>query len=147
MGSGYIFSLQPTFTQGFILGQLSILALLAVVIKYLFLDTEPAQNVAERTSPVSQPTRPATRLDGDPTLVESESTEWLNALLHQVCRCNMFEYFYMSTRHWDNQVADVYRSKLRDDLQGIEGDEVLRRRVEDFVNLMRPSGVLVSTIL
>ncbi|KAI0001852.1 hypothetical protein BJV77DRAFT_19855 [Russula vinacea] len=122
MGSGYIFSLQPTFTQGFILGQFSILALLAVVIKYLFLDTEPAHKVAERTAPVSQPTRTATRLDGDATHIESESTEWLNSLLHQV--------------------ADVYRFKLRDDLQGVEGDEVLRRRVENFVNLMRPSGVL-----
>lgn len=45
------------------------------------------------------------------------------------------------------QVADVYRSKLRDDLQGVEGDEVLRRRVEDFINLMRPSGILVSIFL
>ena len=86
MGSGYIFSLQPTFTQGFILGQFSILALLAVVVKYLFLDTEPAHKVAERTAPVSQPTRTATRLDGDATHIESESTEWLNSLLHQVCR-------------------------------------------------------------
>jgi maintenance of morphology protein 1 len=88
MGSGYIFSLQPTFTQGFILGQFSILALLAVVLKYLFLDTDPTQNVAERTPPLSQPTRPSTRSDGDPTHVGSESTEWLNALLHQVCRCH-----------------------------------------------------------
>ena len=51
----------------------------------------------------------------------------------------------MSTPDLHNQVADVYRFKLRDDLQGVEGDEVLRRRVENFVNLMRPSGVLVST--
>ena len=87
MGSGYIFSLQPTFTQGFILGQFSILALLALVLKYLFLDTEPAQYVAERTTPVSQPARPSTRLDGDPThSIEPESTEWLNALIHQVRR-------------------------------------------------------------
>jgi maintenance of morphology protein 1 len=85
MGSGYIFSLQPTFTQGFILGQLSILALLAVVLKYLFLDTEPAQNVSERV-PVSQPAHPSTRLDEKSTHVEPESTEWLNALLYQVCR-------------------------------------------------------------
>jgi maintenance of morphology protein 1 len=85
MGSGYIFSLQPTFTQGFILGQFSILALLAVVLKYLFLDAEPAQNVPERV-PVSQPARPSTRLDEKSTHVEPESTEWLNALLHQVCR-------------------------------------------------------------
>ena len=146
MTSGYIFSLQPTFTQGFILGQLSILALLAAVIKYLFLDTEPAQNVAERTSSVSQPTRSSAGLDGDSTHVESESTEWLNALLHQVCRPSTF-HFHISTWHLRNQVANVYRSKLRNDLQGVEGDEVLRRRVEDFVNHMRPSGVLVSAIL
>ena len=145
MGSGYIFSLQPTFTQGFILGQLSILALLAAVIKYLFLDTEPAQNVAERTTSVSQPARPSARLDGDSMHVEPESTEWLNALLYQVCKLLAF-HFHMLTWHLRNQVADVYRSKLRDDLQGVEGDEVLRRRVEDFVNLMRPSGVLVSVI-
>lgn len=49
--------------------------------------------------------------------------------------------------HLRNQVADVYRSKLRDDLQSVEGDEVLRRRVEEFVNIMRPSGILVSNIL
>jgi maintenance of morphology protein 1 len=127
------------------LGQFSILALLAAVLKYLFLDTDLAQNVAERTPPVSQPT---TRLDGDTTHIEPESTEWLNALLRQVCR------YYQpasaplyTTLHLHNQVADVYRSKLRDDLQGVEGDEVLHRRVEDFVNLMRPSGVLVSTFL
>lgn len=85
MGSGYIFSLQPTFTQGFILGQLSIFALLAVVLKYLFLDTESAQNVPERV-PVSQPAHPSTCLDEKPTHAEPESTEWLNALLYQVCR-------------------------------------------------------------
>jgi len=81
-----IFSLQPTFTQGFFLGQLSVLVLLAVVLKYLFLDTEPSQKAAERASPVSQPTRPFTQTDENPKDIESESTEWLNALLHQVCR-------------------------------------------------------------
>jgi len=126
MGSAYMFSLQPTFTQGFILGQFSILALLAVVLKYLFLDTERSQKVpvyAERDPPVlQQPTLPSTRVDENSAQIEPESTEWLNTLLHQV--------------------ADVYRSKLRDDLQGVEGDEILRRRVENYVNRMRPSGVL-----
>src|SRR6266851_248908 len=90
MGSSYIFSLQPTFTQGFILGQLSILAFFAVVLKYLFLDTEPSPKVAERDPPtVSQPTRPSTRIDENHIHTETESTEWLNTLLHQVCR-----------RHW-----------------------------------------------
>jgi len=37
MGNNYIFSLTPTFTQGFVIGQLSILVLIALVLKYLFL--------------------------------------------------------------------------------------------------------------
>ncbi|KAH9073492.1 hypothetical protein EDB83DRAFT_2219532, partial [Lactarius deliciosus] len=36
------------------------------------------------------------------------------------------------------KIAGVYRSKLRDDLQGIEGDEIVRQHVEDFVSRMRP---------
>jgi maintenance of morphology protein 1 len=51
----------------------------------------------------------------------------------------------MSTRDLRNQVAGVYRSKLRDDLHGAEGDEVLRQRVENFIDLMGPFGVVVST--
>jgi maintenance of morphology protein 1 len=87
MGSNYIFSLQPTFTQGLVLGQLSILALFAVVIKFLFLDTEPSSKVAERDPLVSQPIRPSIRVDeNDHVHTESESTEWLNALLCQVRR-------------------------------------------------------------
>jgi maintenance of morphology protein 1 len=43
------------------------------------------------------------------------------------------------------KLAGVYRSKLRDDIQGVEGDEIVRQRVEDFVNRMRPPGILVST--
>jgi maintenance of morphology protein 1 len=86
MGSGHIFSLQPTFTQGFILGQFSILALLAVVLKYLFLDTEPSHKGADRDAAVSQPTRPSARVDEGAKHIDPESTEWLNALLHQVCK-------------------------------------------------------------
>ena len=73
--------MQPTFTRGFFLGQFSIFAL-AVVLK-LFLDTGPAQIAAAGidTPPVLQPTTP---IDWEPTHIEPESTEWLNALLHQV---------------------------------------------------------------
>jgi maintenance of morphology protein 1 len=91
MGSAYMFSLQPTFTQGFILGQFSILALLAVVLKYLFFDTEHSQKVpvyAERDPPVLQPTLPSARVDENSVQIESESTEWLNALLHQESICH-----------------------------------------------------------
>lgn len=36
-----LFSLTPTFTQGLVLGQLSILLLLASILRYLFFDTHP----------------------------------------------------------------------------------------------------------
>lgn len=45
------------------------------------------------------------------------------------------------------KVVESYRSRLRDDLPGLEGDEVLRRRVEDFANQVRPTGFLVSIAL
>ncbi|KAI0001851.1 hypothetical protein BJV77DRAFT_969996 [Russula vinacea] len=95
--------MQHIFTHDFILGQLSIVAPLAVVIICL-----KVAKRRKRTPPVSQPIH-----------INSESTEWLNALLHQV--------------------AIFYRFKLRDDPQGVEG---LRRRVEHFVNLKRPSDVM-----
>jgi len=123
--SGDMFTFQPTFTQGLILGQCSILALLAVVLKYLFLDTERSHKVpvyADPAPPVLQPSILSAHLGENSAQAESESTQWLNTLLHQV--------------------AGVYRSKMRDDLQGIEGDEIVRQRVEDFVNRMRPSGIL-----
>jgi maintenance of mitochondrial morphology protein 1 len=86
MGSGYMFSLQPTFAQGFVLGQFSILALLAVVLKYLFFDSEHSQKVpvyAERDPPVWQPTPPSALEGENYPHIESESTEWLNTLLRQ----------------------------------------------------------------
>jgi maintenance of morphology protein 1 len=42
------------------------------------------------------------------------------------------------------QVLDAYRSKLRDDLDGPDGDEIVRKRVEELANKMRPISVLVS---
>lgn len=44
------------------------------------------------------------------------------------------------------KVVESYRSRLRDDLPGLEGDEVLRRRVEDFANQVRPTGFFVSIV-
>ena len=93
MGGNYIFSLQPTFTQGLIIGQLSILVLLGLVLKYLFLDS--TQDPFERSS--YHP-----HVDSDLSLQSqkfhspsaksevqddsTESTEWLNVLLRQVCK-------------------------------------------------------------
>ena len=42
------------------------------------------------------------------------------------------------------KVLDAYRTKLRDDLPGAEGDEIARKRVESFANKMRPAAFLVS---
>lgn len=88
--SGVIFTFQPTFTQGLILGQCSILALLVVILKYLFLDTDRSQNVpvyADPAAPVLQPSILSTHVGEKPTRVDSESTAWLNTLLNQVCIC------------------------------------------------------------
>ena len=42
-----------------------------------------------------------------------------------------------------SQVLNAYRMKMRDGLLGAEGDEIARRRVEEFANKMRPAGLLV----
>jgi maintenance of morphology protein 1 len=39
--TNYIFTIHPTFTQGLLLGQLSVFFLLALILKYLFWDTGP----------------------------------------------------------------------------------------------------------
>ena len=96
MASAYVFTLHPTFTQGLIIGQLSILFLLFLVLKYLFFDTEtekPYRKAAypPRVEPDSSDEEfLAARIDFDKLQRakkdgESESSEWLNLLLQQVC--------------------------------------------------------------
>ncbi|KAJ7139811.1 hypothetical protein C8R44DRAFT_605728 [Mycena epipterygia] len=125
MANNYVFSLQPTFTQGLILGQLSILVLLVLILKYLFLDSTEYPFETSSYHP---------RVDNDLLLrkqnvashlsdsidEKAESAEWFNMLLHQA----------------------IYRSKLRDGLSGAEGDEVARKRIEDYANKIRPPGFL-----
>ncbi|KAI0778087.1 maintenance of mitochondrial morphology protein 1 [Trametes elegans] len=131
MATAYIFTLQPTFTQGLVLGQASILLLLFLVLKYLFFDADP--NRPYRNASYQPKVEPA---DGEPIPArvepgqfdtslrggEPESSEWLNVFLQQV--------------------LDAYRVKLRNGLSGPEGDDVARQRVEDFANKMRPTGFL-----
>jgi maintenance of morphology protein 1 len=131
MAGNYIFSLQPTFTQGLVIGQLSILTLLGLILKYLFLDStqipfdrssyhphvDSDLSIQSQKLPLAPPFR-AEVLEGD----ASEPAEWLNLLLRQI--------------------ANVYRSKLRDDLPGARGDEVARKRVERYANAVRPVGWL-----
>lgn len=98
MGANYIFSLTPTFTQGLIIGQLSILLLLAVILKYLFLDSGPAPPydagiLQQLPVPVSshEKDRSNSRAQfslGDEGfhggLDETESAQWFNLIVRQV---------------------------------------------------------------
>ncbi|KIK71176.1 hypothetical protein GYMLUDRAFT_33314 [Collybiopsis luxurians FD-317 M1] len=134
MGANYVFSLQPTFTQGLILGQLSILALLVFILKYLFLDStkypfettsyHPRFNSDSIMRSQKHYYQSATENNLNK---EDESAEWLNLLLHQI--------------------VGTYRSKLRNDLPGPEGDEVARKKVEDYANQIRPTSFLDHIIV
>lgn len=96
MASAYILTLQPTFTQGLILGQCSILFLLFLVLKYLFFDTDPDRPYRKASYPPkveldsSDEESIAARIDLSSLETskwegESESSEWLNVFLRQVC--------------------------------------------------------------
>jgi maintenance of morphology protein 1 len=131
MGNNYVFSLQPTFTQGLILGQLSILLLLGLILKYLFIDSSESSVEAfsyhprlDNKTPVGPDYYRFSSRDSEEEVDSkgSESADWFNIILQQV--------------------AEVYRSKLRNDQSGPEGDEIARQRIEDYVNRMRPPGFL-----
>ncbi|KAF8922391.1 maintenance of mitochondrial morphology protein 1 [Mucidula mucida] len=129
MSTNYVFSLQPTFTQGLILGQLSIMFLLALILQYLFLDsTESPFETSSYHPRVNSDIRrkgqqnPPVERKRDSLDESGESADWFNALLQQV--------------------VNVYRSKLRNDLAGPQGDEVARQRVEAYANRIRPAGFL-----
>ena len=52
--------------------------------------------------------------------------------------------FLMTCSIWSRfQIVDIYRSKLRDDATGIEGDEIARKRIESYANSVRPVGFVV----
>ncbi|KAI6007465.1 maintenance of mitochondrial morphology protein 1, partial [Pisolithus albus] len=128
MGSNYVFSLTPTFTQGLILGQLSILVLLALVLKYLFFITpiehSDAQNLHPRTVPDYPSWSRTPQAEEDGTREASvESAAWFNSLARQV-------------------IIDVYRAKLQNGLAGLEGIEVARQRIEAYANTIRPRNFL-----
>lgn len=97
----YVLTLQPTFTQGFILGQLSILVLLVLVLKYLFLDSSTETAASPPLAPLSSSIRSGIKrenygekpisdqdesLDTPPAPMsnDKESTEWFNLILHEV---------------------------------------------------------------
>lgn len=88
MATNYVFSLQPTFTQGLILGQISILSLLYVVLKYLFLDSahQPSERLAyhPHVDTEQSAAKVVSALHPHSTQTEPESALWLNLLLSQV---------------------------------------------------------------
>lgn len=153
MGSNYIFSLTPTFTQGLVLGQLSILLLLSLVLKYLFLESalSPQHNRTPYSASFSRREHALqksefTTVGAGPknSASKAESADWFNLLLKQVCiaydklmvRCFMVYDFL--------QVVETYRSKLRNDLPGADGDEIARQRIERYANRIRPDSFVVS---
>jgi maintenance of mitochondrial morphology protein 1 len=85
---GYLLSLQPTFTQGLIIGQLSILVLLALVLKYLFLVADPSTSHHLPTTTATIPRLPLKQ--EAPREHSSESTHWLNVVLGEVCSDFLF---------------------------------------------------------
>jgi hypothetical protein len=88
MGNNYIFSLTPTFTQGLVLGQLSILVLLALVLKYLFFIPPESETETVPFHPLSK-SNPSWHQDVEEdhtnSAPEKESVHWFNILARQVC--------------------------------------------------------------
>lgn len=99
-----VITFHPTFTQGFIFGQLSILILLAFILKYLFLESTPPPNRPTASLAAIDAIREygGASIDGNktqehsqrPTVSDSfppvvlsenaESTEWFNLVIHEV---------------------------------------------------------------
>ena len=93
MGANYIFSLEPTFTQGLVLGQLSVIFLLGFILKYIFLDSthNPFETSSYQARTSSDFTLRAQNPDieeaeTDSKCDENESAEWFNTLLRQASR-------------------------------------------------------------
>lgn len=87
--SSSIFSLTPTFTQGLILGQLSIFLLLALILKFLFFETATTTSSSQARPPglssLSHQTHTTQNVPLSVSLNPNDSTEWFNVILHNVC--------------------------------------------------------------
>lgn len=99
-----VITFHPTFTQGFIFGQLSILILLAFILKYLFLDSSPPpsrspaslapldtvreyEDTLTDENKAPEQSRKPTVSDSFPSASfpeDAESTEWFNLVIHEV---------------------------------------------------------------
>lgn len=96
-----LLSLQPTFLQGFVVGQISILLLLALILKYLFFESAPPGSptvLAPLPAPrFQQRDAQSGALDAKQTLPSAdaedsvrlrvagiESVEWFNLIIREV---------------------------------------------------------------
>jgi maintenance of morphology protein 1 len=148
MSNGYLLSLHLTFTQGLILGQLSVLVLLVLILKYLFLDSTKSPFETSSYHPPVNSNISIRNLNGFPPEAEgsvsvgsTESMEWFNLLVQQVSGW---------PPHADSvvdqifhKVVETFRSGLRDNVPGADGDEIARKRIEDLANAVRPPALLV----
>ena len=177
-----LLSLQPTFLQGFVVGQISILLLLALILKYLFFESAPpgsptvlaplpaprfqqrdaAQSAALDAKPPPLP--PADAADSvhvHSRVAGIESVEWFNLIIREVRSGGPMsdrrvpswvgtqvseEGLTMACRAPALQIVQSYRIALRDGLGGLAGDEVVRQRVEHWVNNHIGSSFIVSIL-
>ncbi|KAG6381305.1 hypothetical protein JVT61DRAFT_5712 [Boletus reticuloceps] len=108
------------------MGQFSILVVLVLVLKYLFLLPQTDQSETPVFQPFTKPdissrTRtPAPEANASPR--DAESANWFNSLARQV--------------------ADVYRANLQNGLEGPGGNEMARARIEEYANRIRPRSFL-----
>ncbi|KAG8747259.1 ERMES complex subunit mmm1 [Ceratobasidium sp. 414] len=129
LGNMALFSMTPTFTQGLVLGQLSIFLLLVVIIRYLFLDSakSPPVHTPAPLPPARTPVHGVEKenlAESDWKTGDAETAEWFNLVLQMV--------------------AQTYREEVKGNLQGPAGEEAARIRIENWLNTTLQSDILVS---
>jgi maintenance of morphology protein 1 len=97
MTSSLPFAFQPTFTQGLVIGQLSILILFFFVFKYLFL-TKDSLDQSASYRPRSVRDTSSTDRNKQSVDLLPESAEWLNATLLHVRTQHMSAVFLLNCR-------------------------------------------------
>ncbi|KAG8733437.1 ERMES complex subunit mmm1 [Ceratobasidium sp. 423] len=127
-----LLSMTPTFTQGLVVGQLSILLLIVIIVRHLFLDSAKTQPVH---TPAPLPVRPPLQesekakidAEGDWRTGDAETAEWFNLLL--------------------NLCVQTYREELKANLQGPAGDEAARARIERWANATLQSDMMDNIVI
>ncbi|KAF9515582.1 hypothetical protein BS47DRAFT_1371979 [Hydnum rufescens UP504] len=114
-----ILSLTPTFTQGFILGQLSIFCC------SLSPRTSEAESAKEDSAPLGHPQGPnglRVHIPDIPAIYTPDSTDFTKHPQESLDWCN----FLLAN------IVQAYRADLRGNLSGLPADETARRRVEKW---------------